>query len=81
MLRMIKTFTQNDLIRFVYQETHAEENIEIETAAIFDEELADELNALKRTISALDLVERTPSFKSIDKILSYSKSYDLHSSK
>jgi hypothetical protein len=78
---MIKTFTQNDLIRYVYQETLAEENIEIETAAIFDNELAEELNALQKTVSALDLIERTPSFKSIDKILSYSKSYDLHSSK
>ncbi|MFT6969534.1 MAG: hypothetical protein ACJAXX_000091 [Roseivirga sp.] len=78
---MIKTFTQNDLIRYVYQETLEEENIEIDTAAIFDEALADELHALKRTMSALDAVERIPSFKSIDKILSYSKSYDLHSPK
>ena len=75
---MIKTFTQNDLIRYIYQETTQEENTEIETALIFDEMLSDELRELQETVSSLKTVERAPSKRSIDKILSYSKSYEMH---
>ena len=75
---MIKTFTQDDLVRYIYQETTAEESIEIETALIFDEELSDQLNELKKTVDLLEQVQVKPSESSIDRILSYSKSYDLH---
>ena len=43
---MIKTFTQDDLVRYIYQETTTEESIEIETALIFDETLSDSYNEL-----------------------------------
>ena len=75
---MIKTFTQNDLIRYIYQETTKEENTEIENALIFDDGLLDELNELQLTVDGISKIERSPSQKSIDNILSYSKSYDLH---
>ncbi len=75
---MIKTFTQNDLIRYIYQETTQEENTEIENALIFDEALSDELIELQETVGAISIVEKSPSKLSIDKILSYSKSYDMH---
>ena len=75
---MIKTFTQNDLVRYIYQETTQKENTEIENALIFDETLNDEYNELLETVGALHHVEVTPSQLSIDRILSYSKSYDLH---
>lgn len=75
---MIKTFTQDDLVRYIYQETTAEESIEIKTALIFDEELSDQLNELMKTVDLLKQVQVKPSESSIDKILSYSRSYDLH---
>ena len=78
---MIRTSTQNDLIRYIYQETETEENIEIQTAAILDDALAAELNALAQTVKSITAAERVPSESAIDKILSYSKSYDLHSLK
>ena len=78
---MIRTSTQNDLIRYIYQETNTEENIEIQTAAILNGSLAHELNELERTVKSISAAERVPSESSIDKILSYSKSYDLHSLK
>jgi len=78
---MIKTSTQNDLIRYIYQETQKEENIEIQTATILDDELAAELDALKQTVKSITEADRVPSDWTIDKILSYSKSYDLHSLK
>ncbi len=75
---MIKTFTQDDLVRYIYQETTAEESIEIETALIFDEDLSERYNELSKTVNLLEQVQVKPSESSIDRILSYSKSYDLH---
>ncbi|KYG81348.1 hypothetical protein EV198_1518 [Roseivirga ehrenbergii] len=78
---MIRTSTQNDLIRYIYQETDTEENIEIQTAAILNGSLAHELRELEQTVKSITAAERVPSESTIDKILSYSKSYDLHSLK
>ncbi len=75
---MIKTFTQDDLIRYIYQETTPEESIEIETALIFDEQLSETYSNLSGTVESLKAVKLKPSEDTIDKILSYSKSYDLH---
>ncbi|GAB5522658.1 MAG: hypothetical protein Roseis2KO_05300 [Roseivirga sp.] len=75
---MIKTFTQDDLVRYIYQETTPEESIEIETALIFDEQLAEAYNDLNGTVESLKAVKLKPSENTVDKILSYSKSYDLH---
>lgn len=75
---MIKTFTQDDLIRYIYQETTPEESIEIETALIFDEQLSEAYNSLNGTVESLKAVKLKPSEDTIDKILSYSRSYDLH---
>ena len=75
---MIKTFTQDDLVRYIYQETTTEESIEIETALIFDETLSDAFNELSKSVDLLKQVQVKPSESTIDKILSYSKSFDLH---
>lgn len=75
---MIKTFTQDDLVRYIYQETTAEETIEIETALIFDEGLSERYDELSKTVDLLRQVQVKPSESCVDKILSYSKSYDLH---
>ena len=75
---MIKTFTQNDLIRYIYQETTVEESNEIGNALLFDERLSEDHHDLKQTVMLLDQVEKKPSKNSIDRILSYSKSFDLH---
>ena len=76
---MIKTFTQDDLVRYMCKETTAEENTEIELAMIFHEELADEYAELESVVESLDRAEKAPSDCVIDAILSYSKSYHLHS--
>jgi hypothetical protein len=75
---MIKTFTQDDLVRYIYKETTIEENFEIEQAMLFDETLADDYAALIDVVQSLDAIQKEPSDRSIDVILSYSKSYDLH---
>lgn len=78
---MIKTFTQNDLIRYIYQETNEQENKEIEEALLFDNKLFDAYRKLMEVSEELNRLEKSPSEKVINKILNYSKSLNLHSVK
>ena len=71
---MIKTFTQDDLIRFLYHETSEEENVELGRALKQDAELALQYKELQGTIKRLDDSMAEPSAASIDAILKYSKS-------
>ena len=72
---MIKTFTQDDLVRYIYKETTREENIEIEQTMLFDEVLADSYAELSSTVLSLNEIHKEPSQSLIDKILNYSESY------
>lgn len=76
---MIKTFTQDDVVRYIYEETSEEENAEIISAMLFDDELADTYSSFREIFSSLDLAIKAPSDRTIDAITSYSKSYHLHS--
>ena len=75
---MTKTFTQNDLVRYIYQETTNEENIEIEKALLFNEQLSADHAELSAIVGALDQCEKQPSDQIIDAVLGYSKSFHLH---
>ena len=59
---MIRTFTQHDLIRFLYRETTAEESRDIERMIHVDPSLQHELKLLAETISVLDDALLSPSF-------------------
>lgn len=76
---MIKTFTQDDLVRYIYKETTPEESSEIEIAMLFDERLADAYTDLFSVVNDLEASMKSPSEKTVDAIISYSKSYHLHS--
>ncbi|MDB4538301.1 hypothetical protein N9223_00045 [bacterium] len=76
---MIRTFTQNDLVRYIYKETTPEESSEIEIAMLFDEQLADAYTDLFSVVNNLETSMKAPSAKTVDAIISYSKSYHLHS--
>ncbi|MFY0591557.1 hypothetical protein [Roseivirga sp.] len=76
---MIKTFTQDDLVRYIYNETSTEERSEIEIAMLFDEELANTYAELSTVVGDLDGALKSPTKTTIDSIISYSKSYHLHS--
>lgn len=76
---MIKTFTQDDLVRYIYKETTPEESSEIEIAMLFDEQLAEAYADLFSVVNDLEASMKSPSEKTIDAIISYSKSYHLHS--
>lgn len=75
---MTKTFTQNDVIRYVYGEIKSEqEQNEIENALILDNDLAEffyEASSLKENVSGASM---EPSNKAIENILNYSKTFTL----
>mgnify|MGYP003574530555 FL=1 len=76
---MTKTFTRNDLIRYIYQETTESEKKEIEQELLLDNKLFEEKKNLTEVSMELDRVDLSPSKKSIKKILNFSKSINLHS--
>lgn len=71
---MIKTFTQNDLIRFLYHETSEQEEREINKALICDSELQEQYKELIATKSQLDVARLEPSAMVVENILNYSRS-------
>ena len=75
---MIKTFTEDDLIRYVYGETSKHETLEIENAVICDPELEDQLINLKSTMEHLNDMSIAPSDVSVKKVLNFSKWYQDH---
>ncbi len=59
---MTKTFTQNDLIRYIYDETSNEESSELQQALLCDGSLQEEYKSLSSVKSMLDeLLESSPS--------------------
>ena len=75
---MIKTFTQTDLIRYIYLETTEEETREIDKALTRDGELqalCEELRAMKKD---MDKVRLEPSAGTVLNILSYSRNEQHH---
>lgn len=78
---MIKTFTQDDVIRYVYEETSGSEREEIKQAILCDSELQDLYKELVAIKTQLDESMKTPSDKVTESILSYSKSLNLLSNK
>lgn len=71
---MIKTFTQTDLVRYLYHETTEEENNQINRALLRDSDLRALYNEVRETLKDLDAAMMQPSESTIEKILDYSKS-------
>ena len=76
---MTKTFTQDDLIRYIYSDVTENEKTEIEQALLCETELLEELHELRAVIKEIDKLEIQPSSKVVKSILSYSKSLNSHS--
>ncbi|TRX58400.1 hypothetical protein FNH22_13710 [Fulvivirga sp. M361] len=76
---MTKTFTQDDVIRYLYQETAEKESNEIEKAMLCDarlQEMYKEFALIKKDLSR---ALKQPSERVINSILNYSKSLNLPS--
>ncbi|HRG78309.1 MAG TPA: hypothetical protein PL167_01810, partial [Cyclobacteriaceae bacterium] len=77
-LPMIKTFTQNDLIRFLYHETSEEETKEINKALLCDSELQTQYKELNATRKELDAARLEPSSEVVENILNYARGFQEH---
>ena len=78
---MIKTFTQDDVIRYVYQETSELETKEIRKALLCDAKLEEMYKDILSMKADLDKAQKSPSDNVINNILNYSKSLNLPSNK
>lgn len=70
---MIKTFTQDDVIRYVYHETSESETLEIEQALLCDAKLQEAYKEITGVVNQLDQKMRTPSQLAINNILRHAK--------
>ena len=79
---MIQTFTQHDVIRYVYQETTETEDLLIQDGFVHDPEMLEFYLDMLNVKAGLDKSYRQPSERSIDNILAYSrdtnKSFQFH---
>ena len=73
---MTKTFTPNDVLRYLYKETNSVEKAELEQALVVRGELLEQYAQLTSIKEQLDKVQLAPSQRCINKILEYSKSED-----
>ncbi len=78
---MIKTFTQDDVVRYVYQETSELETKEIRKALLCDAKLEEMYKDILSMKAQLDKARKMPSDRTVNNILNYSKSLKLSSSK
>lgn len=80
---MYKTFTQNDLIRFLYNEMTSEESILLREALLNESDLCDNYYELKSSISLLDSepLLLTPSNFSVANIKSFARVFSSKPSK
>ncbi len=70
---MIKTFTQDDVIRYVYHETSESETLEIEQALLCDAKLQEVYKQINGVVHQLDKNMKVPSQLAINNILNYAK--------
>jgi len=64
-------FTPEDMIRYLYNETSAEETAAISLALETDWSLREKFEILKDSIKSLDKIHRSPRPKAIESILRY----------
>ena len=74
---MIKTFTPDDLLRYLYEDTSTEETKEIERALQLDLRLQNELEQLKADLELLDTLVPEPSERCLSHIMDYARAMNL----
>ncbi len=70
---MATAITLKTLLRHYYQETSPEQNDQIESAIANNWILQEEQQMMRETLNELDSLKETPSAKSINAILEYSR--------
>ena len=78
---MTKTFTQDDVVRYLYNEIPPKEKARFEEAMICNSTLLNLFHELSALKDQLNKVNFAPSDQVTQKILDYSRSFDLDSVK
>lgn len=73
---MIKTFTQEELIRYIYNESTAALTKQIEQAISCDEELAQQCRELQQTKSLAGQLRLQPEERTVNAILNYARTFE-----
>lgn len=76
---MINTFTENDLLLYLYGEYSEHEKSDIENAIVCDSELEAKFFDLKLESSLLDKLSFDPADFTLDSIFSFSANYQVGS--
>jgi hypothetical protein len=77
----MKTFTQDDVVKYIYDSIPENEKLAFENAMICDARLLDLFHELRSVKKQLDGIRKNPRNHVIKNILDYSKSLNLHSVK
>jgi hypothetical protein len=78
---MIQTFTHDDIIRYVYEETTADENQQIEEALVEDPDLLMFYLDIADLKEGLDKVQLQPSERTVERILAFSSNFSVNQSR
>ncbi|MDX2305367.1 MAG: hypothetical protein NW226_21330 [Microscillaceae bacterium] len=76
---MTRTFTQDDLIRYIYGETSDQENQMIKTLLATDTDFQDKYQYFLEVVSEMDSLSEAPSERVIQRIIDSSRRSNLHS--
>ena len=76
---MTKTFTQDDVVRYVYEETSPEESLLIEDALMSEPDLMTFFLDALELRAMLNKIERQPRPNTVQAILDYSQNYPTNS--
>ena len=74
---MTKTFTYDDVVRYLYAETTESENDLIVEALALDDDLMNFYLDSLEIKSQMNKIVRTPSDKSIEKVIRFSRQYPV----
>ena len=72
-MRMIKTFTKNDLLRFLYDELPNQDRDEVASMKLTDETVENETHEMERVVKLLDGFKMKAPQDAVDNILEYSR--------
>ncbi|MFN6946678.1 MAG: hypothetical protein ACK4ND_17145 [Cytophagaceae bacterium] len=76
---MTRTFTQNDVLRFVYNEVNLQEKEEIHNAILMDSGLLEFYYEMSEIRNEMKALKREPSDRAMENILNYSRAFSYHS--
>jgi hypothetical protein len=78
---MTLTYTRDDVVRYIFNETSPEEAAAISGQLLIDPDLQDFYSCCNELVRDICRLNLSPTKKTIDKILSYSRSYSLQAAR